>query len=142
MKLKAPLVVKTCVGLVVGAGLGTAISFMVIALFQSVTGGNFDPDIFRSIVAMTFFVLLFMVPTGLIAHAVLYGLKLRNWYYYCGLAGLAGGATGQFLLYQNATSGDLTALVTYGGWAALCALITWLIRRPDKDVPPPQESHF
>ncbi len=143
LKLKGYLITKTLIGLIVGAALSTIIAMAILSLYTGVTTLVFDLSAFNGIFSLTLMVLVFTLPTGLIAHAILSALKLRDWYIYCGLAWAAGGAAGQLLISDTDFSARLVAFGGYGGWAALCALITWLIRRPDKDAAPvPVEQHF
>ncbi|MBW8880441.1 MAG: hypothetical protein JF615_03160, partial [Asticcacaulis sp.] len=84
-------------------------------------------------------VLIFSVPLGILAHAALYALRRRAFWYY-----LLSGAVGGILLVAVIGFGRDNPLMWFfaAGWAAACALIAWLIRRPDKDDRPPAENHF
>ncbi len=136
---KFPPFLLSLAGLAVGASAAT-----VFCVISSAFKDGFLPDADSlAFELLAGFALLFgaSLPFGFLAHAVLYGLKWRSLAAY-GLAAaaevfLCGAVTtfGRMLDIEiRETLIDVVA-------AVLCAIIAWMIRRPDRDAPPISESH-
>lgn len=137
--IKLVRLAKTLLGLTTGAWLTTLVADPCI--YVSVGEDNSEGWVFTvphydlgtfGYTFYPFLVVLFLtLPTGLFGHAVLYALGLRKVRFYLAFAALAGIALA-FMMHMNAENPVLLAF--YAAWAIACALIAWLIRRPDKDM--------
>ncbi|WP_031235422.1 hypothetical protein [Asticcacaulis sp. AC402] len=128
-----------------GLGLGAVLSTAVALPFTGLVSENPDPELNDGYGTLLFFgsfiVALLAVPVGLPGHAVLYALKRHGLVSYT----LAGGCAGlaYILLVSLGGNPDLVKdLILYSLWAAGCALVAWLIRRPDKDAVVALDTHF
>jgi len=123
---------RSLVGLVLGS-LAAAFVYLLIEKLMGFGEGLDEPVSVLSALPGSLLVLVFSLPCGFVAHASLYALKWRAVWLY----GIAGAISAT--LYVATTNFDNFAEI---GWdnlastvpaATICAVIAWLIRRPDRD---------
>jgi len=136
LDLRHKRVLRTFAGLVLGAVVTAQLAEPCLYLssnggWELVLPAYSVERLFSSGFSMSMAV-TFAVPLGLIAHALLYAQKRHALWHYLAAAGVAGLGLGPLLGPQLMTPVIWLFCIACG---VLCGLITWLIRRPDKDVP-------
>lgn len=126
---------RSALGLVIGS-FAAAMAFLILPpLWQ----GLAFPDLAYLLMAAvpgTVIILMFSLPCGFLAHAVLYALKWRWLPVYCLAAAAEAAVYGAICGFTNQSNSDIQNLLAAMPSAATCAAIAWLIRRPDKDGAP------
>jgi hypothetical protein len=139
IQIKAAHVLKSLAGLALGASISTAIAAPFTGLVSEVEDLEMTAPYVTVVITGAIIVTLLAIPFGLAGHAILYALKRRDIVSYTAAGGLAGMAS-TFALTTDFTR--IQTFILYSLWAAGCALIAWLIRRPDKDAVVPLDTHF
>ncbi|ESQ90816.1 hypothetical protein ABAC460_08280 [Asticcacaulis sp. AC460] len=139
IQIKATRALKSLAGLLVGAVVSTAIALPFTGMVHESPDPELNEGYASMLIAGSLMVTMFAVPVGLVGHAILSALKRREAVVYA----MSGGVGG--FLFSFVMGGGIDRLQTiplYTLWAAGCALIAWLIRRPDKDAVVPLDTHF
>jgi hypothetical protein len=128
--IRATRVFKTMVGMALGVVVSTAIALPFTGTVHESTGRELYETYGSMLFLASYMLAIFAVPVGLVGHAILSALKQNSLLVYAALGGVAG------LLFSFWMGGGidwLQTIILYSLWAAGCAAIAWLIRRPDKD---------
>ncbi len=145
--MKLALTISHVARCIAGLGVGAIVSTTVM-----IFAGKFlhwgplqldegDLDL-RAVMFFSALVFVFAVIIGLPGHALLCRLRLRNWYWYVGMAVIVSLACAAVMADHGES---LESFSSYPLWAGLCASVAWLFRRPDKDGQskgPLPETHF
>ncbi|WP_157138667.1 hypothetical protein [Asticcacaulis biprosthecium] len=129
-QIKASRVIKTLAGLALGVVVSTAVALPFTGMVSENLDSEF-PETYGSMLLLgSYMVAMFALPVGLVGHAILSALKQRSLIIYALVGAIAGFIYG-YVVGIGAERLENTILCSL--WAAGCALIAWLIRRPDKD---------
>lgn len=128
-------VLRTFVGLVLGAGLTSVLADPALSFSSQghweVVVPQFSAATFTASLNTASFAIMVVIPLGLIVHAIFYARNWRTPTPYLAASALAGVGLGFGLGAQVMTLPAWLLCITCG---VMCGVILWLIRRPDRDV--------
>ena len=127
--------IRSLFGLIIGS-VAASVSYLILPMLWSSYAREYPQFSLISACLGTFAILIFAVPCGFLAHALLYALKWRALLVYCIAAAFEAGLYSVIVGYQYISIPNWDIMFAAIPSAIVCATVAWLIRRPDKDVKP------
>lgn len=133
--ISGPRFIRSLTGLVAGSAVAS-VCYLVLPMLWSSYDREHPQFSLISACLGALAILIFAVPCGFLAHALLYALKWRALFVYCIAAAFAAGLYSVIVGYKYISTPNWDIMFAAIPTAIICATVAWLIRRPDKDAKP------